>query len=165
MSLASPTTSTLACRFVTISLCVPDLYNCHNSYKEQLFRLSHHVIRSVLQTSVQHPLLQQKLASFWSSPLHAPHAAMIAVSCASNSCCHDCHKYCQGQCFQESKLYTVKSLGNGCFDSQENCPYAERSLLRGTTAVRMQWLVTNGVTLTSRLSLHQVSLQREFTVI
>ena len=60
---------------------------------------------------------------------------------------------------------TVNSLCNGCFDYQEICPYIKLSLFRGTTAVRMQCLVANGVVLTSTKSLHRVSLQREFTVL
>ena len=59
---------------------------------------------------------------------------------------------------------TVNSLCNDCFDYQQICPYIKLSLLRGTTAVRVQWLLTNGIVLTSRLSLHWVSLQIKFTV-
>ena len=33
---------------------------------------------------------------------------------------------------------TVNSFCNNCFGYQEICPYIELSLLRGTTAVRMQ---------------------------
>ena len=33
---------------------------------------------------------------------------------------------------------TVKSLCNNCSGNQQTCPYIELSLLRGTTAVRMQ---------------------------
>ena len=46
---------------------------------------------------------------------------------------------------------TVNSLCDGCFGYHEICSYIELSLLRGTTAVRMQWLVTNNVVLTSTL--------------
>ena len=60
---------------------------------------------------------------------------------------------------------TVKSLCDDCFGYQEICPYIELSLLRGTTAVRMQCLVTKGVVFTSQLSLHRVSLQGEFNVL
>ena len=57
------------------------------------------------------------------------------------------------------------SLCKNCFGYQEICPYNNLLLVRGTTAVRMQWVVTNGVILTSRLSLHRVSLHREFTTL
>ena len=49
---------------------------------------------------------------------------------------------------------TVDSLCNDGFGHQEICPCIKLSLIRGTTAVRMQRLVTNGVVLTLRLSLH-----------
>ena len=49
---------------------------------------------------------------------------------------------------------TVNSLCNDCFDYPKSYPYIQLSLLRGTTAVRKQWSVTNGVVLTSRVSLH-----------
>ena len=48
---------------------------------------------------------------------------------------------------------------------QEDGPSMEMSLLRGATAVRMQWLVTNCIVFTSRIALHQVSLHREDSVI
>ena len=51
-----------------------------------------------------------------------------------------------------SIVHTVNC--NDCYDYQEICPCIKLSLLRRTTAVRMQRLVTNGVVLTSRLSLH-----------
>ena len=44
---------------------------------------------------------------------------------------------------------TVNFLCNDCLIYQEICPDIKLSLLRGTTAVRMQPLVTNGVVLTS----------------
>ena len=55
-------------------------------------------------------------------------------------------------------LFTVNSVCNDCFGYRAFCPCIELSLLRGTIAVRIQSLVTNGVVLTLRLS-----LQREFT--
>ena len=58
---------------------------------------------------------------------------------------------------------TVTSLCKDCFSSQDNCPDFKMSL-RGATAVRMQRLAMDCIVLTSRLSLHQVSLQREVTV-
>ena len=58
---------------------------------------------------------------------------------------------------------TVNFLCNYCFDSQETCPYIKLSLLKGTSSVRMQRSISNCTVLTSRMSLHQVSLQREST--
>ena len=49
----------------------------------------------------------------------------------------------------ERSIATVNSLCNDCFGNQKLCPYIALSLLRGTTAVRMQRLVTNGAVLTS----------------
>ena len=59
---------------------------------------------------------------------------------------------------------TGNSVCNDCFSSQEICPCIKMSLLSGTTAVRMQWSITNGIVLTLRMSLHQNSLQRDVTV-
>ena len=76
------------------------------------------------------------------------------------------HKLCLHWCWMQSCIAddAVHSLCHDCCDYQKLCPNFELSLLRGTIAVRMQWLVTNGAVLKSRLSLHQMSLQREVTV-
>ena len=55
------------------------------------------------------------------------------------------------------RIRTVNFPCSDCFVKQNICCYIELSLLRGTTAVRMQWLGTKGVVLTSRLSLQGVS--------
>ena len=59
---------------------------------------------------------------------------------------------------------TVTYLCTDCFGHQESSPYIELSSLRATTAVTRQCLVPNCPVLTSRICLHQVSLQREVTV-
>ena len=55
-------------------------------------------------------------------------------------------------------------LFNNCVGNQGNCTYTQVSLLRDTTAVRKQWFARTCIDLTSRMSLYQVSLQREITV-
>ena len=59
--------------------------------------------------------------------------------------------------------FIVTSLCDDCI-AQTSCPFTELCLLRGATAVRMQWLVTNCIVHTLGMSLHRVSLQREVTV-
>ena len=59
----------------------------------------------------------------------------------------------------------VNSLYNDCVGYQEKCPYIKLSLIRSNTVVEMQCLVPSCIVLTSRMSLHQVSLQREITVL
>ena len=60
------------------------------------------------------------------------------------------------QCRACDSCCTVTFLCSDCFDFQETCP-----CVRGTTAIRMQCLVTNCLVLAQSLSLHQMTLQRE----
>ena len=64
-----------------------------------------------------------------------------------------------------SSQYTVNCLCNDCFGNQEVCPYIKLSLFRGTTAVSIQWSVTNGVVLTSSVLTKRISCCRNRSVV
>ena len=68
------------------------------------------------------------------------------LQCKTLLHCHDPDLLCLCCELQSAAAKTVNdtviSLCKDCIDSQENCPQLELSLLRGATAVRMQWLFT-----------------------
>ena len=70
-------------------------------------------------------------------------------TCSLYRSVHD-KKFCEMRGLFRIRFSTVTSLCDDCFGSRGLCPYMELSSIGGTTAVRMQWLITKWIVFTRK---------------